>query len=334
MGKYDIRTRELLSDKEEFARLFNMVLHGGKQEIKADSLQELDSVSVLSAAKAGIVGKDAEIRRDLLCRMVIKRDVNAYYMLLGVENQTLVDYGMPLRMLYYDIIRYMFQMHEAASRHANDGKRRPFTSIVGPDDRLEPIVTVVVYYGSKPWTGPRRLSEMFRQLPEDLSRKIVPYLPSYRIRIVSAQNKNGELDKLGRNLRAVLYYARSGWRMKGLKNVLRAHPDLRTVGASAANVISAFMNIGRQLNGKIRNGENEDIDMTTIADELREEGFAKGRKSGLAAGKKHWLAEGKSLIIMNMHGNGMSISEISRVTNISTTLSKAVTSRPRFMASL
>ena len=111
MGKYDIRTRELLADNEEFARLFNMELHGGGQEIRADSLQEIDSVSVLSAAKAGIIGKDAEIRRDLLRRIVIKRDSNAYYLLLGVENQTLVDYGMPLRMLYYDIIRYMLQMH-------------------------------------------------------------------------------------------------------------------------------------------------------------------------------------------------------------------------------
>ena len=90
--------------------------------------------------------------------------------------------------------------------------------------------------------------------------------------------------------------------------------------------------------------------MTTIADELREEGFAKGRKSGfsegrksgfsegrksgfsegrksgfsegrkrgLSEGRKRGLSEGKSLIIMNMHGNGMSISDISRVTNIST----------------
>ena len=338
MGKYDIRTRELLADNEEFARLFNMVLHGGEQEIRADSLQEIDSVSVLSASKAGIIGKDAEVRRDLLRRIVIKRDGNAYYMLLGVENQTLVDYGMPLRMLYYDVIRYMLQMHEAASRHGNAEKRRSFTSEFGPDDRLEPIVTVVVYYGTKPWRGPRRLSEMFRKLPEDLSRKIVPYLPSYRIKIVSAMNSNSDLDKLGRNLRAVLYYARSGWRLKGVKEVLRAHPDLKAVGASAANVISAFMNIGGKMNGHIGNGQKEDVDMTTIADELREEGFAKGRKSGLTEGRKSGLTEGRrrgltegrrrgltegrdeerSMIVRNMHRNGMSLSEISRFTNIST----------------
>ena len=135
---------------------------------------------------------------------------------------------------------------------------------------------------------------------------------------MSAHSRNIELDKLGRNLRAVLYYARSGWRLKGLKEVLRAHPDLRTVGAPAASVISSFMNIGSQLNEQIKNRQKEDVDMTTIADELREEVFAKGRKSGLSEGRKRGLSEGKSLIIMNMHGNGMSISEISRVTNIST----------------
>ncbi len=330
MGKYDIRTHELLTDNEEFARLFNMVLHGGEQEIMADSLQEIDSVSVLSASSAGIAGKDSEVRRDLLRRMVIKRDGNAYYMLLGVENQTFVDYGMPLRMLYYDIIRYMLQMHEAASRHRNDGKKTSFTSEFGPDDSLEPIVTVVVYYGPKPWKGPRRLSEMFRKLPEDLSRKISPFLPAYRIRIVSAQNRNCELDRLGRNLRAVLYYARSGWRLKRLKDVLRAHPDLRTVGASAANVISSFMNIGSQLNEKIKSGQKEDVDMTTIADELREEGFTKGRKRGLSEGRKRGLSEGRkrglsegkseerSTIVRNMHSNGMSLKDIAHFTNIST----------------
>jgi len=312
MGKYDIRTRELLTDNEEFARLFNMVLHGGAQEIKADSLKEVDSVSILSSFKAGIGGKDVEVRRDLLRRMVIKRDGHAYYMLLGVENQTFDDYGMPLRMLYYDIIRYMLQMHEASSRHAKNGTKTTFTSEFGPDDRLEPIVTIVVYYGSKPWKGPRSLSEMFCKLPEDLSRKVTPYLPSYRIGIVSAHNKNKELDMLGRNLRAVLYYARSDWRLKGLKDVLRAHPDLKKIGAAAANVISAFMNIGRPFNGD--NEQMEDVDMTTIADELREEGFAKGRKSGLTEGRD---AE-RSTIVRNMHSNGMSLKDISRFTKIST----------------
>ena len=86
MGKIDIRTRELLQDNEEFARLFNMVLHNGEQVISADSLEEVDSESVISSSE--ITGdKDKKAKRDLLRRILIKQNDNALYMLLGVENQ-------------------------------------------------------------------------------------------------------------------------------------------------------------------------------------------------------------------------------------------------------
>ena len=59
---------------------------------------------------------------------------------------------------------------------------------------------------------------------------------------------NRELDILGRNLRAMLYYARTGWRLKKVKDIVRLHPDLKRVGKPALGVISAFMNIDIILN--------------------------------------------------------------------------------------
>ena len=146
---------------------------------------------------------------------------------------------------------------------------------------------------------------------------------------------------LGRNLRAVLYYARTGWRLKRVKDIVRAHPDLRRVGEPALGVISAFMNIDIKSNEQM-----EDVDMISAADELIEEGFAKGRKLGLSEGRRNGITEGRkrglsegrkrglsegrkrgitegrneerTLIVMNMHRNGMSMSDISRFTNIST----------------
>ncbi len=321
MGRMDIRTRELLDDNEEFARLFNMVLYNGRPEIKADSLQAVDSVSVLSSSKS-LASRDDSVRRDLLRRVVIKRGVHAYYMLLGVENQSFIDYGMPLRVLHYDIIQYMLQKYATEGR--KDGKGKPFTSVFGPDDRLEPIVTVVVYYGAKPWTGPKRLCEMFRRLPEELARSVRPYLPSFRIKVISARSSGRELDMLGVNLRAVLYYARSGWRLRNLRSLLKAHPDLRTVGVPAANVIYGFMNIRRQLDS-----DKKEVNMTTIADELREEGFAKGRRKGISEGRRKGIseglrkgisegrAEGKAEIVRNMHSSGMPISDIAKYTKMS-----------------
>ena len=77
--------------------------------------------------------------------------------------------------------------------------------------------------------------------------------------------KIGLLDMLGRNLRAVLYYARTGWRLKRVKDIVRAHPDLRTVGGTALGVISAFMNIDIKPNEQM-----EDVDMISAIVTLKE----------------------------------------------------------------
>ena len=65
----------------------------------------------------------------MLRRVVIKHGEHAYYMLLGVENQTFVDYGMLLGVLHYDIVPYMLQKHATKGKKYEIGK--PFTAQKG-----------------------------------------------------------------------------------------------------------------------------------------------------------------------------------------------------------
>ena len=317
MGVIDAKAHELLRDPEEFSRLVNAAAFGGNPVVKADCLQEVNSVTTL-AKEDGEHGQGRRRRggdvsiRDLLKPTVLMLDGARMYMLLGVENQASVDYGMPLRLLHYDIELYMRQMRDAKARRKRRGGKGSFTSDFGPDDRLDFAISIVVYYGDRPWDGPTELSDMFRDIPDDIADYVRPFLPSYRIKVVSPQSPDAELDMLGPGLRAVLYYARHAHDAAGLERMLESHPDLRTPTPNAASLISSLMNVELNIEE-----QKENVDMWTVLEDAkrigRDEGIAQGKAEGIAQGK----AEGISEVICNMFQSGMKLSDISRVTRIS-----------------
>lgn len=96
------------------------------------------------------------------------------FAILGVENQSEIDYSMPFRVLEIDFVNYARQMHIIRERHEaewkdKDGKmHRPQNISDGEylgrflkTDRIIRCITLVVYWGEKPWDGPMRLSDMF-----------------------------------------------------------------------------------------------------------------------------------------------------------------------------
>ena len=110
MGEIDIMANELLRDAGEFSKLFNMAFFGGKPVVAPERLEEVNSVVSLSdgmrerdgSGKGRTGGKGTVSIRDLARRLQIRRDGGTAYMLLGVENQASIDYGMAIRLLNYD----------------------------------------------------------------------------------------------------------------------------------------------------------------------------------------------------------------------------------------
>ena len=307
MGDIDISARELLQDKEEFAKVFNLAFYNGLQVIKPEELRDADSVCFMAGDSTGKDSKGIIRLRDLARSIEIKEDSHTKYVLLGIENQSCIDYGMPLRLLHYDVIIYMSQMRSAGNMHRKVGDWNSITSDFGPTDCLTPVLTLVVYYGDKPWDGPTELSEMFCDIPQPLADGIVPYLPTYRIKVVSAECADMELDLLGEKLRAVLYYARSGGNYERLEKILTEHPDLTKVPKPAARLISKLMNVNPEIDE-----QKETVDMENLFEQLKDIGYKKGIEAGRAEG----IATGRAEIIRNMFQEGMKLSTISKVTRI------------------
>lgn len=55
--------------------------------------------------------------------------------------------------------------------------KREFTK----EDKLIPVITIIVYLGTKEWDGPRKLSDMFGDVDEEL----LPFIPDYRINLLA-----------------------------------------------------------------------------------------------------------------------------------------------------
>ncbi|MDY5846896.1 MAG: Rpn family recombination-promoting nuclease/putative transposase [Bariatricus sp.] len=90
------------------------------------------------------------------------------------------------------------------------------------DDRLIPVITVVVYFGSDTWNAPRSLHEMLSvQDPEILS-----LVPDYRINLFSpAEIKDEELDKLESNLKEVMLFIKYSKDKRKLQELTSQDPS-------------------------------------------------------------------------------------------------------------
>ena len=191
MGRIDARTNEYMSDKTHFADVFNFFLYGGRDVIKPDRLSEMDT-----AALALPFGKDAKPSdmiqriRDVFKGLAAMGDGNAVYVLLGIENQSFIHYAISVKNMLYDAVQYAKQVDEAAKSHREYAKNHPgkaystsdeFLSGFHKDDRLTPVITLVILWSPEKWDGPRSIHEMLAIKDEE----IIKYVPDYKINLVA-----------------------------------------------------------------------------------------------------------------------------------------------------
>ena len=152
----------------------------------------------------------------------------------------------PVKNMVYDALEYAGQVENSARSH-REAKQWPSTSgeyLTGfyKDDRLIPIITPVVYFGSDTWNAPTSLHEMLSvQDPEILSLSLVP---DYRINLFSpAEIKDEELDKLQSNLKEVMLFIKYSKDKRKLQELTSQTPGFRSLELKAARVIDSITGI-------------------------------------------------------------------------------------------
>ena len=209
MGKVDIATKQYMSHRDVIADAFNFYIYDGRQIIKPEKLQKIDTAEIFLP-----YGNDADIAvqkmRDNLMLWEGVTDGNAVYVVLGTENQDKIHYAMAVKNMLYDSLQYAKQVEEAKSSYRNKNKgaaiklsSEEFLSGFRKEDKLMPVVTLVIYFGDKSWDGAKSVHDMFCVDDE----QILKYVPDYKINLIEPiKVSDSEYEKFKTDLGSVLQF--------------------------------------------------------------------------------------------------------------------------------
>ena len=243
MGLKDSVTKDYIRDNAVFADAFNYFLYGGEAVIDPKSLVEIDSTELAVPyyidENKGMQTESAQKYRDALKSTTVMYNDKATYMILGVENQTDINYAMPVKNIVYDVLQYGRQVTDLARRHRKEhpGKKpttEEFLSGIYKEDRLTPVITLVVHFGDSEWDGPMSLREMMATADE----KILSYVPDYKINLLEpARMTPEEMGKFQSTLREVFRFIKFSKDGEKLDEYLQSEDRLKHLDVSAAKVI-------------------------------------------------------------------------------------------------
>lgn len=194
--KADTIVKNYWRDNARFADLFNAVLFQGKPVIQPDELEDMDTDDSLVLEHREYAQSIQEMRDNIkVCKRSTVRGVE--FVMLGNEAQEHVHYGIPMRIMGYDYGTYRKQYDDRARKYretenARKGMERDeVLSGIRKEDRLIPVISLVVYYGERPWDGAVSLHGML-----EMSEEIAPFVNDYKLLLVEARKDNLKLHNL------------------------------------------------------------------------------------------------------------------------------------------
>ena len=274
--KPDTLLKNYWQNSEHFADFFNAVLFKGIQIIKAEDLLDVDTdeSTVLEHRQ---YAESIQAARDNI--KICKRGdgFEMELVMAGIENQEHIHYAMPLRIMGYDYGTYKKQYTDLSAKNKNSSEQMSedeFLSHMRKSDRLIPVITVVIYYGEKPWDAAVSLHGLLR-IPE----QIVSFVNDYKIHLVEARENRLLLHNMENrdlfNLFAILLGSNNPWEKKELAI------DYAKEHAVEKDVIMA---VAGATNSKLSYSEFErkgETDMISVFQETWDEGKAEGKAEGI-----------------------------------------------------
>ena len=288
-----------MADSHIFADAFNYLIYNGEQVIHPEDLHTLDTTAIAVPYGADGVGVPVQKYRDELKYLSAKTDESSVYLILGIENQSDIHYAMPVRNMVYDALQYAEQVNRIAAKHRRDkhqksAGRKHRTSgeyLTGfyKDDRLVPVITLVIYFGPDQWDGPTTLHDMLEINDPD----ILAFVPDYKINLIApALITKDEMMKLTTSLREVLLFIKYSKDKNQLQNLLTDNKRFQNIDRKAVQVINTVTHSDLKAE-ESEDGESMCIALDQIREEYKEEGRMEGRREGRAEGRKEGLMEGR-----------------------------------------
>ena len=215
MQEQDVNTKEYFLVEERVADLINGGLLEGQQIVKAADVKDADS-SVFGRIAWFGRWTTRQRYRDIVRKVMF----GTRFVIIGIEEQSEIHDAMPVRTMGYDFIGYDTQLKKIGKRHRlkkNLRSARSFLSGMLPGEKLEPVITIVLYFGEEEWTGPRCLHDMLalQDFPEALRK----YVNDYQLHIFEV-NRFKHLEYFQTDLRLVLGFLQNHSNQEMLKKFI------------------------------------------------------------------------------------------------------------------
>lgn len=328
MGKYDTCMKEFLQNKDRFADLFNGCCFQGRQIIRAEDLREASENYVITDKRlpGKTRQKDTEIIRDV--KMVLGSGM--VLQVLAVENQSYIDYAMPVRCMGYDAAEYRRQLKERKQerRLLMNSENRPKNPAVSMDetlsgilssDRLHPVYTLCLYSGTEPWDGPRKLSDMMAFDPQN--QNLQSLFEEYHLHLFCI-NEQYVFDAFRSDLKPLFQAINCRNNKKKMIELMKdetySHLNEDTWDAIAVMTDNAAMLQKKDLY-KAEN-QKEEFNMCQALQELMQDERNEGRIEGRNEGK----IEDQKIVIRNMINRGYKTEDICAIAECSPAFVKEV----------
>ena len=292
MGQIDELTKQYMQNPEHFADLFNYLIFNGENVIKPQNVSDVDPVlieNIYSDQDSDEKKIDELIQRYRDVIRYVQLDNGGFYaVMLGVENQSYVDYGMPVRDYLYDALQYARQIEELKRTHKDDGRsksRDELFSGLYREDRLVPVITAVIYWDSDKWNGPRTLKDVLAY-----DKRLMNFIPDYSINLIEPYSMEDEdFKKFSSLLGDALHILKSSSDKDSLRELIDKGSGLRSLDRETTILLNKL------LGSNIPTPEGkETIGMERVSKaimEIRQEGIDEGRVRGREEGRE----EGKIL---------------------------------------
>ena len=219
-----------------------------------------------------------------------------------------------------DALQYVKQVEETIrsrrkdSVHGNSADEKPtsgeYLSGFHKKDKLVPVITLVIYFGSEPWDSPTRLHEMLAVQDE----KILSFVPDYKINLIApAEMTEDEIQRLTTDLREVLLFVKYEEDEEKLDETVRGNERFKHLRRQAVQLINVVT--GAKIPIKKR---EEQVDVCKgirdMKKRARREGRSEGRSEGIEIGRKK---ETVSMVIRLLTQKKLSYAEIAEVSGLS-----------------
>ena len=190
--------------------------------------------------------------------------------------------AMPVKTMIYDSLQYASQVDMAGRRHrrhlkagGKSGRKvssGEFLSGFYKDDKLLPVITLVIHFGPEEWDAPMGLHDMMKiEDPELLS-----YIPDYRINLISPYSISDiSLDQFHTSLREVLLFIKYSKDKNRLRKIVTADPHFLSVDRKAGQVIKILTGSDFEIRE-----EDEKLICVRLLRILRKKGVRKGVRKG------------------------------------------------------